>query len=29
MKDKISNFVTGLQESHGTQHSLAITSERW
>ena len=29
MKDKISKYVTGLQESHGTQHSLAIISERW
>ena len=29
MEDKISNYVTGFQKPHGTQHSLVITLERW
>ena len=29
MKGKISNYVTGFQKSHGTQHSLVIMLERW
>ena len=27
MKDKISNYITGFQKSHGTQHSLVIMLE--
>ena len=29
IEDKTSNYVTGFQKSHGTQHSLVITLERW
>ena len=29
MEDKISNYITGFRKSHGTQHSLVITLERW
>ena len=29
MEDNISNYVTGFQNSLGTQHSLVIMLERW
>ena len=29
MKDKISNYVTRFQKSHGTQHSFVIMLGRW
>ena len=29
MEDEISDYVTGFQKSHGTQHCLVIMLERW
>ena len=29
MEDKISNYVTEFEKSHGTYHSLVIMLERW